>query len=160
VALRVSYYFAATERTGTVTAAWTPKSGAQLAIDGQLANVDVRAGCDGEGVECVLAPPTTVVADSSAVARDNNPTVDSESDSDSDSGSGALEPPSPRAVPRPPGPICQNRGRSRAPAVPVPDLPGTGTLPRPRRRRFPSGVCARDRRARRVHRAPTGIIYI
>ncbi len=71
-----------------MTAAWTLKSGAQLAIDGQLANVEVRAGCDGEGVECVLEPPTTVVADSSAV--DNNPTVDSESDSDSDSGSEAL----------------------------------------------------------------------
>jgi hypothetical protein len=54
---RISYHFAATERT----AAWTLKSGAQLAIDGQLANVDVRTGCDGEGVECVLAPPTTVV---------------------------------------------------------------------------------------------------
>ena len=36
------------------------KSGAKLVIDGVQTNVDVRAGTNGEGVGCVLAPPTSV----------------------------------------------------------------------------------------------------
>jgi hypothetical protein len=47
------YYFRATQTTNL-------KSGAKLVIDGVQTNVDVRAGANGEGVGCVLAPPTSV----------------------------------------------------------------------------------------------------
>ena len=36
------------------------KSGAKLVIDGNPTSVDIRAGSNGEGVGCVLAPPTVV----------------------------------------------------------------------------------------------------
>ena len=50
------YYFRA-----SVGAARFLKSGAKLVIRGVPTNVDVRAGSDGEGVGCILAPPTAVV---------------------------------------------------------------------------------------------------
>ena len=51
------YYFRATA-TGLAA---TLKSGAKLVIGGVQTNVDVRAGSNGEGVGCILAPPTAVV---------------------------------------------------------------------------------------------------
>ena len=50
------FYFAAAE--GSFAA--TLKSGAKLVIDGNQTGVDVRAGSNGEGIGCVLAPPTIV----------------------------------------------------------------------------------------------------
>ena len=49
------YYFRATGLAATM------KSGAKLVVDGAQTNVDVRAGSNGEGVGCVLAPPTKVL---------------------------------------------------------------------------------------------------
>ena len=37
------------------------RSGAKLVIDGEPTSIDIRAGSNGEGVGCVLAPPTVVV---------------------------------------------------------------------------------------------------
>ena len=48
------YYFRATGPAASL------KSGARLVIRGQQTNVDIRAGSNGEGVGCVLAPPTAV----------------------------------------------------------------------------------------------------
>ena len=48
------YYFKATGPAATL------RSGAKLVIRGAQTNVDIRAGSNGEGVGCVLAPPTTV----------------------------------------------------------------------------------------------------
>ena len=39
----------------------TMRSGAKLVIDGAPTSIDIRAGSNGEGVGCVLAPPTKVV---------------------------------------------------------------------------------------------------
>ena len=50
------FYFAAPD--GSLAA--TLKSGAKLVIDGNQTDVDVRAGSNGEGIGCVLAPPTKV----------------------------------------------------------------------------------------------------
>jgi hypothetical protein len=49
------YYFRA-----SVGAARFLKSGAKLVIRGVQTNVDIRAGSNGEGVGCILAPPTSV----------------------------------------------------------------------------------------------------
>jgi hypothetical protein len=49
------YYFRAQGLAGTL------KSGAKIVVDGAQTNVDVRAGSNGEGVGCVLAPPTKVL---------------------------------------------------------------------------------------------------
>jgi hypothetical protein len=49
------YYFRA-----SVGAARCLKSGAKLVIRGVQTNVDIRAGSNGEGVGCILAPPTSV----------------------------------------------------------------------------------------------------
>jgi hypothetical protein len=51
------YYFRSTE-SGLAA---TLKSGAKLVIAGVQTNVDVRAGSKGEGIGCILAPPTAVV---------------------------------------------------------------------------------------------------
>ena len=48
------YYFRATGHAASM------RSGAKLVIRGAQTNVDVRAGSNGEGVGCVLAPPTAV----------------------------------------------------------------------------------------------------
>jgi hypothetical protein len=48
------YYFRATGLASNL------KSGAKLVIRGQQTSVDIRAGSTGEGVGCVLAPPTSV----------------------------------------------------------------------------------------------------
>ena len=51
------YYFRSTE-SGLAA---NLKSGAKLVIGGVTTNVDVRAGHNGEGIGCILAPPTAVV---------------------------------------------------------------------------------------------------
>jgi hypothetical protein len=51
------YYFRSTE-SGLAAKL---KSGAKLVIGGVQTSVDVRAGSNGEGVGCILAPPTQVV---------------------------------------------------------------------------------------------------
>ncbi len=51
------YYFAAAEGT----AAWSLTNSVELVIDGQTTKVDIRAGCNGAGTGCVIAPPTKVV---------------------------------------------------------------------------------------------------
>jgi hypothetical protein len=50
------FYFAAAEGTP----AYTLKNSVKLVIDGVETNVDIRAGYNGNGVGCVLAPPTVV----------------------------------------------------------------------------------------------------
>jgi hypothetical protein len=51
------FYF----RSAPQSAAANLKSGAKLVIAGVQTNVDVRAGSNGEGIGCILAPPTAVV---------------------------------------------------------------------------------------------------
>ena len=48
------YYFSASGHAATL------RSGAKLVIRGVQTSVDIRAGSNGEGVGCVLAPPTAV----------------------------------------------------------------------------------------------------
>ena len=50
------FYF----RAEAATLAATMRSAAKLVIDGTPTSIDVRAGSNGEGVGCVLAPPTKV----------------------------------------------------------------------------------------------------
>ena len=42
------------------TLASTLRSTAKIVVDGAQTGIDVRAGTNGEGVGCVLAPPTVV----------------------------------------------------------------------------------------------------